>query len=150
MSLKKASVLLILLATVACSDDSGEGTPADAGVNKDAGIKPDVAQGKDVAAPDASQDPSQVGTTSGPVKGKLGSNFRAFLGIPYAAPPVGSLRWKAPTTPTAWTVPRDATKFGNICPSRAWACPRPRAPNPRIASPSTYGPPSPRRSRRRR
>jgi para-nitrobenzyl esterase len=40
----------------------------------------------------------------------------AFRGIPFAAPPLGSLRWKPPTTPTAWSGVRDASTFGNKCP----------------------------------
>jgi para-nitrobenzyl esterase len=40
---------------------------------------------------------------------------RAFLGLPYAAPPVGQLRWKAPQPPTAWKGIRDATKYGARC-----------------------------------
>lgn len=40
----------------------------------------------------------------------------AFRAIPYAAPPVGALRWKAPVAPKAWDGARDATAFGPVCP----------------------------------
>jgi len=40
---------------------------------------------------------------------------KAFLGLPYAAPPVGELRWKAPQAPVAWKGVRDATRFGARC-----------------------------------
>jgi len=40
----------------------------------------------------------------------------AFLGIPYAAPPVGDLRWKPPQPPTPWTGTRKAAEFGSSCP----------------------------------
>jgi para-nitrobenzyl esterase len=40
----------------------------------------------------------------------------AFLGIPYAAPPVGKLRWKPPQSPSRWTGVRSATSFGPVCP----------------------------------
>ena len=40
---------------------------------------------------------------------------KAFLGLPYAAPPVGDLRWKTPEMPIKWSGVRDATKFGNRC-----------------------------------
>jgi para-nitrobenzyl esterase len=40
----------------------------------------------------------------------------AFLGIPYAAPPVGDLRWKPPQPPAPWTGTREATEFGSSCP----------------------------------
>ena len=44
-----------------------------------------------------------------------GSFATAYLGIPYAAPPVGSLRWKPPAAAPKWTGVRDATKFGSRC-----------------------------------
>jgi para-nitrobenzyl esterase len=40
---------------------------------------------------------------------------RAFKGIPFAAPPVGALRWKAPQPVAKWDGVRDASKFGNVC-----------------------------------
>lgn len=36
-----------------------------------------------------------------------------FLGLPFAQPPVGELRWQPPRTPARWDGVRDATKFGN-------------------------------------
>jgi para-nitrobenzyl esterase len=39
----------------------------------------------------------------------------AWKGVPFAKPPVGALRWKAPVDPDAWTTPRQATQFGNAC-----------------------------------
>ncbi len=62
-------------------------------------------------------DPLNVKTEQGAVRGKLinEGKVRAFLGIPYAAPPVGELRWKAPQPPAHWKGVRDATKFGARC-----------------------------------
>lgn len=57
-----------------------------------------------------------VATESGPVSGSVSSAGRQFLGIPYAAPPVGGRRWKAPESPQSWSSPRDATQFGSTCP----------------------------------
>ncbi|MEV5749918.1 carboxylesterase family protein [Actinoallomurus sp. NPDC052308] len=56
-----------------------------------------------------------VRTASGPVLGSVGTDVREFNGIPYAAPPVGSLRWTAPRPVAAWSSPRDATKPGPVC-----------------------------------
>jgi len=39
-----------------------------------------------------------------------------FLGIPYAAQPIGNLRWKAPQPPPSWPGIREATKYGAACP----------------------------------
>jgi para-nitrobenzyl esterase len=40
---------------------------------------------------------------------------RAFLGIPYAAPPVGNKRWRAPEPPASWQGVRPAGQFGSRC-----------------------------------
>ena len=61
-------------------------------------------------------DQSLIVTTSlGPVQGALDLGVPSFRGIPYAAPPVGNLRWNAPLPPTAWTAPIDATAFTSTC-----------------------------------
>ncbi|MFC1494325.1 carboxylesterase/lipase family protein [Thermodesulfobacteriota bacterium] len=58
---------------------------------------------------------SVVETSSGKVKGTPKGDVMEFLGIPYAAPPTGDLRWKPPEQPQAWSGVRDATRFGNAC-----------------------------------
>jgi hypothetical protein len=57
-----------------------------------------------------------VETDAGPVRGTLTAEHRTFQGIPYAAAPVGSLRWRAPQPVTPWTGPKDATGPGSPCP----------------------------------
>ena len=57
----------------------------------------------------------QVKTRSGKVEGKADGQIHAFLGIPYAAPPVGDLRWKAPAPAAKWSGVRKATEFGAHC-----------------------------------
>ena len=42
-------------------------------------------------------------------------SVRMFKGIPFAAPPVGDLRWKAPQPSAAWSGVRQADKFGSAC-----------------------------------
>jgi para-nitrobenzyl esterase len=39
-----------------------------------------------------------------------------YKDIPYAAPPVGPLRWEPPAAPASWKTPRDASSFGPVCP----------------------------------
>jgi para-nitrobenzyl esterase len=58
-----------------------------------------------------------VKTEDGKVTGKTLSDgkVKAFLGLPYAAPPVGDLRWKAPQPPAKWQGERDGTTFGPHC-----------------------------------
>jgi para-nitrobenzyl esterase len=57
----------------------------------------------------------QVKIDSGTVEGKEMGAVRAFLGISYAAPPVGDLRWKPPAPPAKWSGIRAATDFGAHC-----------------------------------
>jgi para-nitrobenzyl esterase len=60
-----------------------------------------------------------VATDKGPVRGVISAGLRSFKGIPYAAPPVGALRWKAPQAAAAWKGVRTATTFGSNCPQPA-------------------------------
>ena len=58
-----------------------------------------------------------VKTQQGKVHGKTinDGKVKAFLGLPYAAPPVGDLRWKAPEPAAKWKGVRDATSYGAHC-----------------------------------
>jgi para-nitrobenzyl esterase len=60
---------------------------------------------------------AQVKTAAGTVQGTTTADqqVRIFKGIPYAAPPIGALRWQAPQPAAAWQGTRDATKFGPAC-----------------------------------
>jgi para-nitrobenzyl esterase len=64
----------------------------------------------------AAQESPVVQTTSGPVAGTVENGLRVFRGIPYAAPPVGDLRWLPPQPMAPWTEILDATEFGPACP----------------------------------
>jgi para-nitrobenzyl esterase len=70
-----------------------------------------------------------VTTSDGAVRGVTAGTVNEFLGIPYAAPPTGNLRWRAPVLPAKWRGVRDATQFGP-------SCPQPTAGNP-------FAPPGP-------
>lgn len=64
-------------------------------------------------SPAAAADNVKVDT--GRVRGTVSNGVAAFKGIPFAAPPVGALRWKAPQPATPWKGVRDATEFGPRC-----------------------------------
>ncbi|WP_292648527.1 carboxylesterase family protein [Nocardioides sp.] len=66
------------------------------------------------AAPPDALDPVVV-TDKGAVRGVAHDGFRTFKGIPYAAPPVDRLRWRAPAPAASWTGVRDATEPGSQC-----------------------------------
>jgi para-nitrobenzyl esterase len=69
------------------------------------------------ALPALASNPLVVKTDRGKVQGKMSTDgkTRAFLGIPYAAPPVGPLRWKAPQPAAKWHGVQAATSFGHRC-----------------------------------
>ena len=94
-----------------CGDD-GDGAPADAGggagdATLDAGV--------DAALPPGPYAATEAGTVMGTEEGTL----HVFRGIPYAAPPVGELRFKRPEPHPGWEGHLDASAFGPICPQRA-------------------------------
>jgi len=57
----------------------------------------------------------EVRTDKGVVRGEAQAVVTSYKGIPYAAPPVGDLRWRAPQPAAAWDDVRDATEFGGSC-----------------------------------
>ncbi|MEU8036114.1 carboxylesterase family protein [Streptosporangium sp. NPDC049078] len=67
----------------------------------------------------------KVRTDAGWVKGAKVGDHRLFQGIPYAAPPVGELRWRSPRAVTPWQGVRDATAPGSRCAQTAdiWGLP---------------------------
>jgi para-nitrobenzyl esterase len=67
----------------------------------------------------ASAGPDIACTEQGAVRGSIEGDTLAFKGIPYARPPVGALRWRAPEAPFAWQGVRDGTRFGSVCPQIA-------------------------------
>lgn len=62
------------------------------------------------------KNPNIIQIDSGPISGKNEDGVRTFLGIPYAAAPVGTLRWKPPQKIPPWKQVRDCTVFGPSCP----------------------------------
>ena len=71
-------------------------------------VRPACAAASDSGAP-------VVKTRTGAVRGTVDGNLRVFLGIPYAAPPVGNLRWQPPEAHASWTDTLDASRAGNSC-----------------------------------
>ncbi|KTE83834.1 MULTISPECIES: carboxylesterase/lipase family protein [unclassified Sphingopyxis] len=61
-------------------------------------------------------EPVTVTAPAGSLEGRIHDGVDGFAGIPYAAPPVGDLRWRPPAPAPAWTGTRAAADFGNDCP----------------------------------
>jgi len=59
--------------------------------------------------------PDVIKVDTGQVKGSVSNGVATFKGIPFAAPPVGALRWQAPQTAPHWKGVRDAQEFGARC-----------------------------------
>ncbi|MBN1546074.1 MAG: carboxylesterase family protein, partial [Syntrophaceae bacterium] len=68
------------------------------------------------------QQPSLVKVDGGMVQGTTQDGLTVFKGIPFAAPPVGNLRWKAPQPVAQWDTLLQADKFGPD-PVQAWGSP---------------------------
>ncbi len=62
------------------------------------------------------QSAPRVATVAGTVEGATVDGVRTFRGIPYAAAPVGDLRWHAPEPAAPWAGVRSAIAFGKACP----------------------------------
>lgn len=69
-----------------------------------------------VTTPASQSDPApRVTVEQGRLVGRTVDGVAGFKGIPYAAPPVGPLRWRAPHRPEIWSGDRDAGAVGAIC-----------------------------------
>lgn len=64
----------------------------------------------------AAVDTAVVTTESGRLRGVVDGDHRSYQGIPYAAPPVGALRWGSPRPPAPWAGVRDASQPASSCP----------------------------------
>ncbi len=89
------SILALMLALTGCGGGNDDSTPPP-------------------AAP-TPVDPTLVQTLQGPVKGVAGDGVQTFMGIPYAAPPVGALRWKPPAAPATRSTTLNAAQPGAQC-----------------------------------
>jgi len=91
--------------SIGCGDDDDDKSAAD----QDASTST-------VNAADADSTRPRVKIEDGELEGRsTDGQVRSFLGIPYAKPPVGELRWKEPQRPDQWTDVRDASEFGGRC-----------------------------------
>src|ERR1700728_2596475 len=61
------------------------------------------------------QSPKPVRTDAGPVQGTVEDGLTIYRGIPFAAPPLGDLRWRAPQPHAPWTDVLKADKFAPAC-----------------------------------
>jgi para-nitrobenzyl esterase len=86
--------------------DSGVDNFPDGGSTMDGGV----------VTPEPCSGPTQVAVEHGCLEGQLEGPVRAFLGVPYAAPPVGELRFRAPVPSQPWSGARGARTRSLACP----------------------------------
>jgi para-nitrobenzyl esterase len=68
-----------------------------------------------LAAPAPAPAPAFVDSPAGKLEGRAIDGIAAYLGIPYARPPVGALRWRAPQSLPRWHQRRATLEFGPVC-----------------------------------
>ena len=64
----------------------------------------------------ARADVPAIPVVGGQIQGAQKDGLRVFKGIPFAAPPVGALRWREPQPVVPWEGVRDCSEFGPKCP----------------------------------
>jgi para-nitrobenzyl esterase len=69
-----------------------------------------------VAAQPSAAPAVEVRVEGGWVRGTVANGVASWKSIPYAAPPVGPLRWRSPQPVQPWSEVRDASRFGPACP----------------------------------
>ena len=105
-------LMLALICTCAIAV-GGAGSVASAGVLYDAATHSQ--KHRHHHSNDSKNKTPAIVTEGGPLKGFINGNITEFLGIPYAAPPVGALRWTPPQSYGRWHGVLDASSFGNVC-----------------------------------
>ncbi len=65
--------------------------------------------------PQTASTPVEARVAQGAAAGRVEDGVASFKGLPFAAPPVGDLRWRPPQPPATWSEPRDASRLGAIC-----------------------------------
>ena len=109
---------LVLCGLLASCAAQGDADPQAA----DPADSTDTADIADISAAARHDDRAAIAVTDkGLVRGTQTATTRVFRGIPYAAAPVGALRWKPPEPHARWHGLRDATQFANHCPQLAGA-----------------------------
>ncbi len=111
--------LLVVLLAACGDDDGGMDAAVDAGTDAtemDAQVDATSDAGTDAEDPDAGPPPEvEVTYDHGTVVGRTIDGVDFFLALPYAAPPVGDMRWRAPGPVTPWDEPRDAGERPENC-----------------------------------
>ena len=115
---RPGSVLLLLAALAAgCSDDKSpnEETTDPSTMDPD-DPEPTPGPMPTKSAADSDGDPTTVKLLDGDLEGDVAGDSVKFLKVPYAKPPVGALRWKAPQPNEKWTGVRHEASFASPCP----------------------------------
>jgi para-nitrobenzyl esterase len=114
----------LALAASGCGDDAAAPQAAPDAGDDDAHVHEDVPDAAlEDAGPDAevNADPLLVTLEAGALRGQQLEGSRRFLRIPYAQPPVGELRWKAPVPAEGWSGVREEEEFALGCPQNGSA-----------------------------
>jgi para-nitrobenzyl esterase len=111
----RALALCALLLPLACGDDGAPRDSSDASVEVDAGSDAQA----DAAESEVAMEGLRIQLDDGEVQGDMAGQARRFLAIPYAKPPLGALRWKAPVPNEPWSSVRHETSFVKSCPQLA-------------------------------
>jgi para-nitrobenzyl esterase len=109
--------------TLTAGTDSPAGETGETGADTD--TTTDTGTNTDTASPacltDAPAAPGLVIIDSGPVQGVIGDGVTRWLGVPFASPPVGALRFRPPTPPACFTEVFAATKPAPACLQKSFA-----------------------------
>lgn len=108
MALARMILLTVIGLALGCGDDSAGGENDESGTDTEQDASSDASMG-------GIQSGTKITLQAGQVEGLAREGSRAFLGIPYAKPPLGALRWKAPEPIAAWDGVLETKAFGPRC-----------------------------------